>query len=183
MTAEAVTPMATRAVVPVGDPVYNEVLQFLYEEAQLLDAGRLTEWLDLLQPDLRYRTPLRVTVSRAEGAGVEQTMSHFDETFPTLSARVFRLTHTTSAWAEDPPSRTKRMITNVLVHTSEVIGELSVTSNLLVTRNRGSVPGFVLIPAERQDVVRRTDQGWRLARRTILLDESVLSTPNLAIFL
>jgi 3-phenylpropionate/cinnamic acid dioxygenase small subunit len=183
-TAATTTAATTAgALVPVGDPLYNEVVQFLYEEARLLDTNRLTEWLGVLAPDLVYRAPLRVTVTRQEGDGVDGVVSHFEEDLGSLSARVTRLTHTTSPWAEDPPSRTRRFVTNVLVTRTDEPDEVAVVSNLLVTRNRGSVPGFVLIPAERQDVVRRTPDGWRLARRVILLDESVLSTPNLAIFL
>ncbi len=186
MSVQTAAPLETTAAgttVPVGDPLYNEVVQFLYEEAHLLDNNRLQEWIGVLAPDIVYRAPVRVTVSRTEGNGVDDVMSHFEEDFLSLSARVFRLTGTTSAWAEDPPSRTRRLVTNVLIRTTENPGEVAVVSNLLVTRNRGSVPGFVLIPAERQDVLRRTPYGWRVARRTILLDESTLSTPNLAIFL
>jgi 3-phenylpropionate/cinnamic acid dioxygenase small subunit len=183
VSVDTASPTGTAVSVPVGDPLYNEVAQFLYEEARLLDTDRLTEWIGLLAPDIAYRTPVRVTVSRAGGAGVDPVMSHFEEDFLSLSARVLRLTNTTSAWAEDPPSRTRRFVTNVLVHTTGQADEVAAVSNLLVTRNRGSVPGFVLIPAERSDVLRRTAEGWRVARRTILLDESILSTPNLAIFL
>ncbi|WP_063820901.1 3-phenylpropionate/cinnamic acid dioxygenase subunit beta [Parafrankia elaeagni] len=177
------TATMTGASIPVGDPLYNEVVQFLYEEARLLDTNRLTEWLGVLAPDLVYRAPLRVTVTRQEGDGVDSVVGHFEEDFGSLSARVTRLTHTTSPWAEDPPSRTRRFVTNILVTRTDKAEEVTVVSNLLVTRNRGSVPGFVLIPAERRDVVRRTPDGWRVARRVILLDESILSTPNLAIFL
>jgi hypothetical protein len=40
-----------------------------------------------------------------------------------------------------------------------------------------------VLSAGREDLLRRSADGWRLARRTILVDDSVLRTQNLAIFL
>ena len=40
-----------------------------------------------------------------------------------------------------------------------------------------------VLSAGREDLLRRTGDGWRLARRTILLDDSVVRSQNLAIFL
>jgi hypothetical protein len=45
----------------------------------------------------------------------------------------------------------------------------------------GTVPD--VISGERHDIVRRTPDGWRLARRRILLDHTILGTSNLAVFL
>jgi hypothetical protein len=39
------------------------------------------------------------------------------------------------------------------------------------------------LSAGRTDVLRVTDDGYRLARRQIMVDESVLRTQNLAVFL
>ena len=56
-------------------------------------------------------------------------------------------------------------------------------SYLLVTRSRFNFDEFDLISAERQDVLRDVGSTFKLARREILLDQAVLGTPNLAIFL
>jgi 3-phenylpropionate/cinnamic acid dioxygenase small subunit len=181
MTTTAATTAATR--VPVGDATYNEITQFLYEEAALLDHDRLQEWLELLTDDLDYRAPVRETRSRADGPGFSDRNFHFLEDRSSLMGRVFRLVGTSSAWAEDPPSRCRRLVTNVLVDRTGSPDEFEVSSGLLVVRHRFNDPAPDLIAAERQDLVRRTEQGWRLARRTILLNESLLSTPNLAVFL
>jgi 3-phenylpropionate/cinnamic acid dioxygenase small subunit len=56
MTASTVaeaTPTTTR--VPVGSPIYNEVLEFLYDEARMLDEIRLQDWGATLAEDLLYR--------------------------------------------------------------------------------------------------------------------------------
>ena len=50
--------------VPPGDPLYNDVLDFLYEEAELLDDTRLDEWLNMMDEGLSYRMPVRLTVAR-----------------------------------------------------------------------------------------------------------------------
>lgn len=180
MSADGVS---TARRVRVGEPIHNEVVQFLYEEAWLLDHDRLSDWLGLMTTDVLYRAPVRTTVGRRQGRGFDTTMAHFHEDAVSLAARIARLDTSSSAWAEDPPSRCRRLVTNVLVDTTDNPAEYIVTSSLLLTRSRLYVPHTDLIPAEREDVLRRTDDGLRLASRTILLDEAVLATANLAIFL
>jgi hypothetical protein len=54
---------------------------------------------------------------------------------------------------------------------------------VLLFRSRGDVHEPAVISAGREDVLRRVGGGLQLARRTITVDESVLRTQNLAIFL
>lgn len=56
-------------------------------------------------------------------------------------------------------------------------------SYLLLTRNRFDSASFDLIPCERHDVIRKTESGYQLARREVIIDQAVLGTPNLGIFL
>lgn len=172
------------ALVAIGSPVYNQILQFLYVEARLLDETRLKEWGDTLAQDLIYTAPLRETrpVSQ-QAASVVRTMQHYHDDWRSVMGRIVRLTGTKSAWAEDPPSRTRRLVTNVLVEATDKPDEYSVRSYLLVTRSRFNFDEFDLISAERRDVLRVDGESFKLARREILLDQAVLGTPNLAIFL
>lgn len=172
------------APVPIGSTVYNQILQFLYVEAQLLDEIRLKEWGATLAEDLIYNAPLRETrpVSQ-QAASVVRTMQHYHDDWRSVMGRIVRLTGTKSAWAEDPPSRTRRLVTNVLVEETDKPQEYSVRSYLLVTRSRFNFDEFDLISAERRDVLRVDGESFKLARREILLDQAVLGTPNLAIFL
>jgi 3-phenylpropionate/cinnamic acid dioxygenase small subunit len=62
-------------------------------------------------------------------------------------------------------------------------GELRVQSALLLFRSRGDTREADLLSAERADLLRETADGLRLARREITVDESVLRTQNLAVFL
>jgi 3-phenylpropionate/cinnamic acid dioxygenase small subunit len=110
-------------------------------------------------------------------------MQHFHDDWRSMMGRVMRLTGTKSAWAEDPPSRTRRLVTNVRVNETEKADEFAVVSYLLVTRSRFNFDEFDLISCERHDLLRRDGESFKLARREILLDQAVLGTPNLAIFL
>jgi 3-phenylpropionate/cinnamic acid dioxygenase small subunit len=170
--------------VPIGSAVYNEIVEYLYDEATMLDETRLVDWSATLASDLVYGAPLRQTRSLAHHAqSVVRTMQHYHDDYRSMLGRIMRLTATKSAWAEDPPSRTRRLVTNVMVSTTDKADEFAVVSYLLVTRSRFNFDDFDLISGERRDVLRRSGDTFKLARREILLDQAVLGTPNLAIFL
>jgi len=92
---------------------------------------------------------------------------------------------TDHAWTEDPPSRTRHFVTNVRTfrHQTGELRVLRVESALLLFRSRGDTREPDLISAGRTDLLRETGDGLRLARREIIVDESVLRTQNLAVFL
>src|SRR5947209_1062972 len=93
----------------------HEVEQFFYEEANLLDEHRYQEWLDLFTEDTHYWMPIRQTRTSNQ-LDKEFTapgeMAYFDDDHELLAVRVRKL-DTGYAWAEDPPSRTRHMYTNV----------------------------------------------------------------------
>jgi phthalate 3,4-dioxygenase beta subunit len=166
-----------------------EATRFLTVEARLLDLGRYQEWLGLLHADVRYRMPVQVTAARGSVGGLLGAMDHFDEDHYSLAKRVERLVGQ-HAWTEDPPSRMRRFVTNVWV--GEAVGgggsaagdlEWPVVSNLLLFRSRSDVRAPDLVSAERSDVLARTPAGLRLLSRLITVDEAVLRTQNLAVFL
>jgi phthalate 3,4-dioxygenase subunit beta len=187
----------TPARPPVADPaLYLDVAAWLAWEAELLDAGRYREWLGLLADDVRYRMPVSVTRDRHGG---EQdpgamhrdmgamhhdmgAMHHFDEDRYSLEKRVERL-EGGHAWTEDPPSRTRRFVTNVRVVSDAASGDVEVRSYLLLYRSRGDLHPASVLSAERVDGLRRIDGGWLLAHRDIVLDDAVVRMQNLAVFL
>jgi 3-phenylpropionate/cinnamic acid dioxygenase small subunit len=166
---------------PAPADVREGVLGFLYHEAELLDAGRFEEWLDLMTDDVQYRAPARLTRERATPGDRSQEMQLFWDDRETLTLRVRRL-RTDFAWAEDPPSRTRHFITNVRIAPGDRDHELAVRSNVLVYRNRGDGGDYELISGERHDTLRRVGGAWRLARREFLIDQASLANKNLAIF-
>ena len=162
---------------------YWEVYSFLMHEAQLLDEHREREWLDsCCAGDILYLMPVRETRERGAGDGFSGEMFYFEEDRGSLELRVRRL-ETEYAWAEDPPSRTRHFVTNVRVEPGETGDELYVRSNLLLYRSQGTDRHYDTVSAERRDVLRREEEGLRMARREILLDHSVLTMHNLSVFL
>ena len=166
---------------PVSVEVREEVLAFLYHEAEVLDEGRFEEWLDLMTDDVQYRAPARLSRERATPGDRSHDMQHFWDDRETLTLRVRRL-RTDFAWAEDPPSRTRHFITNVRIASDGRDDELDVRSNVLVYRNRGDTGEHELVSGERRDTLRRVGGAWRLARREFLIDQASLANKNLAIF-
>lgn len=171
-----------RKPLPFNDIRHLEAHQFLVDEAYLLDAQRYETWLDTLTDDVRYVMPVRVTTARGAGFDTSPGMAHFDEDKYSLSQRVARM-GTEHAWAEDPPSRLRHFITNVRTSVCDDSSHLFVESAELLFRSRGDVNENALMSCGREDVLRWCDDRWKLARRTIIADESVLRMQNLAVFL
>src|SRR5947208_2130788 len=168
---------------PVADPnLIREVEQFLYREARLLDERRFHDWLELLTDDIRYWMPVRTSRypkrSRAivildEERYVEAELAQegelalLDETKQSLSMRIARL-ETGMAWAEDPPSRTRHLITNIEVEAGDTDADLTVYSNFLVYRTRGETEQDFFV-GQREDILRSVVDAWKIARRKIVL--------------
>lgn len=155
----------------------QEVQQFLYVEAMLLDEGRYRDWLALLADDVRYVMPTRPT---GRGDWPAPALAYLDEDRKGLELRVERL-ETGMGWAEVPPSRTQRLVTNVMVTGERGGGELDVRSGFLLYRSRLETE-VELFCGHRDDVLRRVATGLRLARRTVVLAANVLPGKNLSVF-
>ena len=172
-----------REEVDYGTPAYNSIMTFLIREARLLDHRQLDLWGKLLAEDLVYKAPVRIT-QRVKGFHDEfGSIGHFDDDYNSMMVRLTRLTTTSNAWSEDPASRTRRFITNVSVWETDIPDEYEVLSYLLLTRNRAEADKYQQLSAERYDRLRMTKDGFKLARRSILVDQVVLGMPNFAIFL
>lgn len=174
--------LASRKRVQLGSAIYNRLLETLYDEAAALDERRFDDWVAMLSPDLVYQAPIRLTRTGAnKDRDVMRTMFHLDEDYTSILMRTGRLQK--SAWAEDPPSRCRRFITNVRVGECEAAGEYEVVSYLYLERSRGDNPHNEQLTAERRDVWREVDGAYVLTRREIIVDQSVLGMSNLAVFL
>lgn len=178
---DAPPPVPARHV-SMREPLYSDVLELYYREARLLDGDRLTEWLDLLAEDLTYRMPVRVTRRRADGPGLSEGTGHFYDNRASMGVRVRRLVDTETAYAEDPPSRVRRFVTNLDVEERDD-GLCRARSYLLMLRSRFDSPDHELLSAERDDLLRRKGDSFVLVSRRILVDQSTLGSSNLAVFL
>lgn len=160
----------------------HEVEQFLFDEAALLDAHRYEEWLDLFAEDATYFMPIRRTrLQREMDKEFTQPgeMAFFNDTKPLLAGRVTKLT-TGRSWSEDPPSRTRRLLTNVRVVDDDTT-ELTVELNFMLYRTRLDSQEDSWI-GSRRDVLRRMGESFQIAGRTIYLEETVLLSRNLSNF-
>jgi 3-phenylpropionate/cinnamic acid dioxygenase small subunit len=166
-----------------GAPEYNEVMDFLIEEAHLLDGGDLKAWLGQLADDLAYTAPVRRTTMRTQGAGFDPVMVHFDEDRSSMEFRVRRFVDSGHAYADDPPSRTRRLITNLRLHETGTAGEYEATSSLLLLRSRWDSPQYDFVSCSREDLLRRRGDSFVIARRRIMVDQASLGVPNLSMLL
>jgi phthalate 3,4-dioxygenase subunit beta len=178
----ASTTQAVGRALAFGDERHLAAHQWLVDEAYLLDAQSYEDWLDLLADDIHYYMPVKVTTAVGAGFDTAAGMAHFDENKYSLSRRVARFA-TEHAWTEDPPSRLRHFVTNVRTFATDVADELVVESAVLLFRSRGDVGESAVVSAGREDLLRRENERWKLARRLISVDESVIRMQNLAIFL
>ena len=150
--------------------------QLLYHEAYLLDSGLFREWLDLLAPELRYWAPVRAAVSRQQEREDEaRRLPLFDETKASLALRISRLA-TGLAWVENPPTRTRRFVSNIAAEHDED-GTVRVRSNFMLFRSRGSADETLLVGC-RED--RWSAPGhWLLKERKITIDHGTVENISL----
>lgn len=175
-------------IVHCFERAYASVQEFYFQEAELLDDNQFASWLDLLDPGLRYQVPVRETRLRsvADSSDVENS-TYFTDSYASIVTRVRRLTESSAAWAEDPPSRSRRIVSNLRVrtrHSNLAAAEFFGRSNLLIIRNRGDDTDFELLSAERRDLLTESDRGSLLLKsRCAILDQRVIGNANLALFL
>jgi 3-phenylpropionate/cinnamic acid dioxygenase small subunit len=147
----------------------REIEEFLHREAHLLDEHRFDEWLALFTDDAEYIVPLREHVQ-----GEVDPPGH-----PVIKDNKLMLTmrvkqHETGlSPVEIPESMTAHLITNILVEDGRAPGEVEVLSTFVVRQAR-KLRDEAWWAGRRRDQIRRVDGEWRIARREVLLDATVL---------
>ena len=146
----------------------QQVEDFLFREATLLDEWRLDDWSELFTEDCRYVIP---TTDLPEG-DPERDLVFIDDDIFRLRARVKRL-NSRHAHREYPWSRTRRFVSNVQVREGDG-GEIAVKSNVLVYRFRsGEEAPYV----GSIDYTLRWEQGeLKIAYRRAVLDMEGLTS-------
>ena len=188
LTAEA--PATTN--LPHSDAYYRlkaDMEDFLYAEADFLDNRQYRDWLNLLADDITYFMPIRRNVKFGQHSDRENTrtgtgISWFDEDKWTLTKRVDQIL-TGVHYAEEPLSRVTHMISNVQIlrvtPSLEEPSEVELRCRFLVYQNRIEYETYTFV-GKRTDLIRKTEEGWKIARREILLDQNVLLAKNLSTF-
>ena len=169
----------------MADRLRREVEDFYYAEAELLDNRQFREWFTLLADDIRYWTPIRHNALEHSNDLKDELAKpgeafYFDDDKASLRIRVERV-YARNAWAEMPPSRTRHLITNVRIKSDDG-SAVEVHANFFVYRTRMETDQDVFV-GERQDILRRMNGSFQIARRTIILDQAVLLAKNISVFL
>lgn len=159
----------------------QQVIDFQMEEIGLLQAGRLTEWLGLLEPEIRYWMPIQyIADDRKDGESGPNDLAYYDDTYETLELRVKRAL-SRWAWTELPFSRVRYFLQPLTIKPNDG-GTIAVLSNMLVyqTRLDREENWFV---GQREDVIRIGQDGaFKVLSRKITVDRTVLPSKNLTVF-
>ena len=143
-----------------------EVEHFLYEEAELLDSWRLSEWVDLFTEDAVNHVPALDDPNRDPALSVFLVADDLAR----IRSRVRQLTGET-AWAENPRSQTRRFISNVRVTAADG-ATVSATANFLVHRcRRERISTFA---GQYQYKLVRHDGSFKIAERKVILAQDTL---------
>lgn len=169
----------------VSVELQHEVEQFYYRESQILDHRKFEAWLALMDKDIHYWMPLRtshMTRNKSREYIPAGCNAHFDENYDSLRARV-RGRLSGLNWTEDPPSRSRHFVNNVIIRETDDPNYLEVSSAFLCYRNRLERMTDIYV-GERRDVLRRANEGltFRICSRTILIDQSTIIANNLSQF-
>ena len=151
--------------------LHHEVSQFLYREARLQDEHRFDEWEALWTDDALYWV-----LANGEGGDPEQQMSIIYDNRSRIALRI-RQFHTGKRYSQSPASRLRRVVSNIEILARDG-DELTVGANMLLfeTSRRGTVHWG----ARNTYVLRRTDSGWRMARKTVSLVNNETALPTMA---
>jgi len=151
----------------VGYALRAEVEDLLFLEAELLDAWRLDDWLQLLTEDVTYYVP----PNDKPEADHRTTLFTIADDATRLKERVIRLKDP-SCHVEYPPSRTRRFISNVRVHATDDAG-VWMRANFLVHRHRRN-DDLRVFCGEYRNRLERRGGALKIAERRAILDSEEL---------
>lgn len=138
----------------------REVEEFLYTEARLLDDARFEDWMALFTDDATYWVP-----ARPDQDNPLDTISIIYDDRRMMETRVKRLRHP-AAYAQAPASRTKHLITNVMIEVEDdAAGEIEVSAGFLMLEfrdDRQQVYGGGV-----RHLLRRVNGAFRIARKRV----------------
>jgi len=150
-----------------ADALRREVETLLYKEAELLDGWRLDDWRKLLTEDASYYVP----PNDKPYADHANTLFIVADDHVRLDERLIRLKDP-ACHAEYPPSRTRRIISNVRVTQGET-GEIDMRANFIIYRNRRNAD-IRVFTGEYINKLKRIDGDLRIHERRAILDAEEL---------
>lgn len=162
---------------PVTEAELLLIEAFLYREARLADESRYDEWEALLTDDMQYWIPAGRIVD-----GAADQLSYVNDNRARLGTRLRQL-RTGKRHAQTPISPMRRLVSNIEV--LEVLDDgYRVGSNMVLYEVSAQATSTVRVwPGRVTHVLRRHDDGLRMAAKTIELITAGLPQPNLAFLL
>ncbi|MFW0756303.1 aromatic-ring-hydroxylating dioxygenase subunit beta [Pseudomonas sp. H11T01] len=176
--------MGERVTTSVDYETRAQIENFIAEEAALLDARQIAEWLDLTTDDFTYKIPTTQTTDSVEKTPWNEEFLIIDEDklsiaklwTPRYSGDLAKF-----AWGENPPQRTRRFVSTIRIRPLDS-QSYEVHANVLLSFTREAEPS-ILMPTGRRDVLRRVGDTLKLASRVVFIDQRVLTTGNLRLII
>ncbi|AHC51438.1 aromatic-ring-hydroxylating dioxygenase subunit beta [Sulfolobus acidocaldarius SUSAZ] len=150
------------------------MVNFLYQEAEMLDERKYKDWFSLLTDDVNYKVYLVDFTSNAELIPI------LDEDKVSLERRVNRL-FVETAWAENPPSHTMRTVSNIMIIDRKDRSYI-VKSNLIFYRDRGDLSPEMIF-ARRKDEIVKDNERFKIRYREVIIQDTILKARNLSFIL
>ena len=164
----------------VSDAEYIEIQRFMHHEAALLDRREFVAWLELLADGIVYRVSAQVA---RQGESGPEYYSIIDEDTDSLTLRIRQLADPRLTRAENPPSLTRRFVSNLEATHAAPPDTYTVVTNILVHRARARIKETGTYIGERRDVLRRLNGQLLIAERHVLLDHTILHDGSMSTLL
>ncbi len=150
----------TEVTVMLRERTIVDVEQFLYREARLCDEHRYAAWEALWTDDGVYWVP-----ANADDADPTTQMSVLFDNRARIATRIRQL-ESGKRHAQSPPSRLCRVVSNVEVLADDG-HDVTTTATFVLYESR--IRGLTPWAGRVEHVLRRTDDGLRMARKTVRL--------------
>lgn len=145
----------------VDTDLLREVEQFVYREARLADEGAYDAWEALWTDDALYWVP-----ANGDDTDPQTQMSIIYDNRSRIATRIKQL-HTGKRHAQTPPSRLRRIVSNVELLGDDEGGDVLVGANFLIYESRQR--GVTLWAGRCEYRLRGGDDGWRMAGKKVVL--------------
>jgi len=143
-----------------SNDTWREIEQFLYREARLQDEHEYAAWESLWADDAIYWVP-----ANDDDIDPEKQMSIIYDNRSRIGVRVRQLL-SGKRHTQSPPSRLRRLISNIEILQQDG-DEICTGANVLVFESNSR--GETVWAARTEHCLRRTEDGWRIASKKVML--------------
>ncbi len=148
----------------------RKVEEFLYEEARLADENRYDEWESLWADEAHYWVP-----ANGDDIDRDRQISYINDNRARISTRVKQL-KTDERHSQTPPSRMRRLISNIEVEEDE--DEVVVGSNFILMEHRKR--GMTTWAGRVVHRLRLEDGTFKMAQKKVMLVDNYDAIPTMS---